>query len=234
MFERSFKRHLQGDNDLYKYVVYKPKGGDARVKAARVKLYIPGDEGLYAAIDTYLVDTTWVRTMSSKNDTDGAQQYNIEYNTELRITQGLEVCYVFSIANVYEGMSTTIERQEKVFKATETTRTKTISVNVTIPPRSRLIFYQRRYRFKNNMFFILDAWAKEWNVGSWGGYDASRKECIVEIFSEDYATLTSELDGSRIGTMDVETVTNVQGADTSRMREECTERCKETLARMGV
>lgn len=35
-------------------------------------------------------------------------------------------------------MSTTIERQEKVVKASETSGTKTVLINVTIPPRSRL------------------------------------------------------------------------------------------------
>ena len=35
------------------------------------------------------------------------------------------------------------------------------------------------------MFFILDAWEREWNVGSWGSFEIKRNECDVEIDSED-------------------------------------------------
>ena len=55
------------------------------------------------------------------------------------------------------------------------------------------------------MFFILDAWEREWNVGSWGSFEIKRNECDVEIDSEDFATLQVEFDGSKTGTIDVKT-----------------------------
>jgi len=63
------------------------------------------------------------------------------------------------------------------------------------------------------MSFIPDPWGREWSVGSWGSYEIGRKECEVEIDSEDYATLQSELDGSKTGTIDVKTVGGTHGAD---------------------
>lgn len=225
----------QSGHDLYKYVTYEPQGGNARVKAARETIYhISGDEAMHAAVDTYLVNTLWVRVMSWKNDTDAEHEYNVEYKTELRVTQGSEVNNGYSVAAAYEGITVTIEQQHKVFKSTETTETKTTSVRVTIPPRSQVIFYQRQYNFKCSMSFILDAWGQEWNVGSWGGYDLSRKDCTVEVSSEDYATLETELDGTTTGTMDVATVGAIVIAGITRKRDTCTERCKSRLEDMHV
>lgn len=167
--------------------------------------------------------------MSWKNDTDATQTYTIGFTTGLTVTAGTGVNNGFSVSNAYAGMSVTIEHQQKVFKTTETTDTKSITITVTIPPKSLLAFYQRRYLFRNSMSFILDAWDKQWNVGSWGGYDICKKECSVEIMSEDYATLRSELDGSRTGTMEVQRVSGVQIAGTTRKRENCTEKCKNKL-----
>lgn len=189
---------------------------------------------MYAAVDTYLVDATWVVISSWKNDTDAAQQATVEYRTELRVAQGAEVNHGYSIASAYKGMTITMERQNKVFKTTESTEAKTMTMKMTIPARSRLIFYQRRYSFKNSIFFILNAWAQDWNVGSWGGYNISRKDCTVEVFSDDFAILTTELDGSITGTMDVATVEAVAAAGATRKRDDCTERCKKKLEEMRV
>ena len=225
---------LKRGNDLYKYVTYKPKGGDALVKAAREEIYNGPGEALYAAVDTYLVDITWIAKLSWKNDTDAEQRYSVECTTEFRITQGSEVNKGYSVASAYKGMTVTMEGQKKVLKNTETTEMKTITVDVIVPPRSRLVFYQRRYSFKSSMFFILDTQGKDWSVCSWGGYNLSTKDCTVEVFSEDYATLETELDGYTTGTMDVATVSAVTGQGTFKMRENCTERCKKKLEEMRV
>jgi len=223
------------DSDLCKYVVYKPSGGDALVKSGRQEIYYySGDEALYAAIDTYLVDTTWVSRMSWRNDTDAEQAFTYSYTTKLTVTKGNDVSNGLSLENEYKGASVKVDHQERVFTTAETTETTTVTIKLNMAPRSLLVFYQRRYKFRNSMFFILDAWGQDWNVGSWGGYDLSRKECEVEIMSEDYATLQAELDGTTTGTMSVDTVGAVQAADTTRKRENCTERCKSKLDDMGV
>jgi len=223
------------DSDVYKYVVYKPSGGDALVNSGRqVIYYYSGDEALYAAINTYLVDTTWVSRMSWNNDTDATQTYTHSYTTGLTVTKGDDVSNGFSLGSKYKGSSVKVDHQERVFATAETTEATTVTIDLNVAPHSFLIFYQRRYRFRDSMFFILDAWGQDWNVGSWGGYDLSKKECEVEIMSDDYATLQAELDGTTTGTMSVDTVGAVQAADTTRKRENCTERCKSKLDDMGV
>jgi hypothetical protein len=108
--------------------------------------------------------------------------------------------------------------------------TRTITTTLSVPPRSLLIFYQRRYKFRSSMFFILDtAWGRFWNICGLESSDLLRKECEVEIMSEDYATLRAELDGTETGTINVDTVTGVQGVSMTKKREECSDRCKEKL-----
>jgi hypothetical protein len=187
---------------------------------------------MWAAFDTYLIDITWVPTMSWKNDTDILQPYSYSCTTGLRITSGSEVNNGFPLAAIYKGASLTINHQERVLKLTEATSSKTMTMNLSVPPRSLLIFYQRRYRFRNSIFFILNAWGKDWNVGRWEGHETTTKECEVEIMSEDYMTLQdpSQLGGT--GIVNVKTVNGVIGADATKTWADCKEDCKDKLRAM--
>jgi len=222
----------QLETDLYQYTVYKPAGGDALVKSRRQDIYfIFWSHALYAAVDTFLIDTTWVSKMTWKNNTDATQTFTHTYTTDFRITKGNEVDTGYSVAQAYKAISVTIEGQEKTF---DTTEKQTIAVTLSVSPRSRLIFYQKRYRFKESMFFILDAWNRDWNVSVSEGSNLARKECEVEIVSEDFATLMDELDGTKVGTMNVKNVNPIQGVDITRRREECPEQCRKKLGEMRV
>ncbi|KAH9957565.1 hypothetical protein BC827DRAFT_648032 [Russula dissimulans] len=221
--------------DMYKYLVYKPSTNNARIRAQRETLYHrPGDESLYAGAERYLVDITWVSTMSWRNDTAAAQTYSHTFTTELKITQGSEVNNGFSLGASYKGMSVGFN-ETRTFKSTETTESRTITITLTILPRSHLVFYQRRYTFRDSIFFILDTWNQEWNVGSWGGYALTWKHADVHIMSENYATLEEELDGSTMGTISVSTVSPIpSGGHLTRKRENITQRAKNMIDSMGA
>ncbi len=101
--------------------------------------------------------------------------------SELKITKGTEVTNSVGIGAEFKGLSLSMNSETKTFSAYESTDTQTKTITLSVPPKSTLTFYQKKYRFKITMFFILDAWGQEWNVGSQGGYDIKRKECEVEI-----------------------------------------------------
>ncbi len=215
----------------------KPAGGDALVKSGRSTIYYsPGDQAFFAAIDTYLVDTTWVHQLSWENNTDAAQTYAHQYTTELKVTKGTEVTVSVSIGAEFKGLSIGIEGSTKTFSTYETTSSQTKTLTVNVPPHKKVTFYQRQYTFTNKMFFILDAWNEEWNAGSPGGYDITRKECTVHIMSEDYLTTETELSNGAVGTIQVDTVrrANHEGDRKTRKRENLTGRAKDELSKMGV
>ncbi|KAH9959846.1 hypothetical protein BC827DRAFT_1384581 [Russula dissimulans] len=224
----------QLETDLYQYTVYKPTVGDALVHAKRQAVYVLGPhEALYAAVDTYLIDTSWVSTITWKNNTDATQTFTHTYSTNFKITKGDDVNFGYSVAQTYKGISVTIEGHDKNF---DTTEKRTITVTFNVPPRSRLVFYQKRYRFKDSMTFILNYKNAEWNVGHSNSArgEFARKECEVEIMSEDYATLTGELDGRNAGTMEVKSIDPVKGADRLFPMEMCPELCRTKLSQMGA
>ncbi|KAG7449736.1 uncharacterized protein BT62DRAFT_886055, partial [Guyanagaster necrorhizus] len=195
-------------------------------------IYIsPGDEAFYAAVDTYLIDATWVPQTTWKNTTAAAQTNTAQYTTGLTVTAGSDVTAAVGIAAAYDGLSITMDASVKTFADYETTDSMEKVVMLDVPPLSTVTFYQRKYRFRDTMFFILDAWNAEWNAGSWGGYDITRKDCAVEIMSEDYLTTVIPLNGTTTGTMVVNTVSRAEqeSARVTRTRESLTERAKEAL-----
>ncbi|KAI0635553.1 hypothetical protein C8Q77DRAFT_576665 [Trametes polyzona] len=174
--------------------------------------------------------------MSWDNDTDAAQTYALSYTTELKITSGAEVTNSVSIGSEFEGLSVSMDASVKTFSTAETTNAKTKTVTVNVPPHKKVTFYQRRYDFRSTMFFVLDAWREEWNAGSEGGYAITRKNCTVQIYSEDYLTSETELSDSATGTMNVKTVSRFyhEGDRKTRKRENLTTRAKDVLDSMGV
>jgi len=222
--------------DMYKYLVYKPSGGNARVWTQR-ELLLDGYQfqSLYAAIERYLVDITWVSAMTWRNDTDVEQKYTYTFKTELKITQGSEVNNGFSLGATFKGLSLSFNNQTKTFQSTETTESRIITIELIVPPRSHLIFYQRRYTFKDSMTFIVKhLLLGEWNLGSWGGDDLTRKDVDVQIMSEDYATLVEALDGSRTGTISVTTVAPITRASETKSRDNVSFMGNVLLLSMGV
>jgi len=189
---------------------------------------------MWAAFDIYLVDITWVSKMSWKNDTDMMQTYSYSCTTGLTITSGGEVNNGFSLGRIYQGATVTIDNQERVFKPTETKESRTTTINFSVPPRSLLTFYQRRYRFRNSIFFILNAWGKDWNVGGWKSQETARKECEVEIMSEDYVILQSPSQLGGMAIVNVNTVDGFRGTNATKTWDDCTGRCKDKLRAMYI
>ncbi|KAK0494806.1 hypothetical protein EDD18DRAFT_1463867 [Armillaria luteobubalina] len=214
----------------------RPCGDDALVKSARSAIYnFPGKESLFASIDVYLIDITWMSKMSWENDIIAEQTYPLQYMTGLQVTKGAEVTNSVSIGAEFKDLSLSMDIEAKTFTTYETTNTQIKTISLRVPPKSTVAFYQKRYRFKIKMFFILDAWGQEWNVGSQGGSDIERKECEVEIMSEDFLTTDRVLDPAT-GTIEVKTVSKADTAEARRTRkhEDLTQWSKDALSKIAI
>ncbi|KAK0189587.1 hypothetical protein F5146DRAFT_931613, partial [Armillaria mellea] len=211
------------------YVVYKASGGDALVKSGRTTIYeCPVDQTTFCVCkDTYFVDTAWVSQMSYQNTTDSDQTYTLEYTTGTKPTETADFPKSIGIGASYNGLTMTMDDQTKVFSDFETTESvmKTIS----------LTFYQRKYRFRDSMFFILDTSGEEVNVGSPDGDGVLTDEREVEIMSEDCLIVGATLSRSTTGTM---VVPSVVPADVEDGRETLDPKdlpamAKDVLTKMG-
>ncbi|KAK0189588.1 hypothetical protein F5146DRAFT_931967, partial [Armillaria mellea] len=200
--------------------------------------YSYANEAFYATRDSYLIDTTWVYKMSWENNTTAMQTYFLKYTTGLKVTQGNEVSISVGMGAAYERLLILMDVLMKVFLSTETMSGFEKTITLNIPPKLSLTFYQRKYWFRDTMFFVLDVWSVEWNAGSWGGYNIIRKDCEVEIMSEDYLMMDTLLDSFTVGTMIMPTVSrsnssNIEACRLTQKHENLTEWAKGDLSRMG-
>jgi len=194
----------------------------------------PGDEAMYAVVRRYLDRVQWVERMAWNNQTDADQKYEYYWSTGLTITEGKEVTNGFSLGASYEGMSIGIDHSTRTFKSTETTSTWGETITITVPRRSELIFYQKRFDFADEITFVNDAWGKEWNIGSWGSYTPyTTKKTAVQIMAEEYFTRDGRLPEGP-GTAIADTFQEVLPAGWTRNREDVTSRAKKVLTDMGL
>ncbi|PPQ76351.1 hypothetical protein CVT24_008120 [Panaeolus cyanescens] len=220
--------------DIFQYATYKPSG-TARAWAGRKTIYYwSGDEGMYACIDRYLETINWVQIFSWNNTSAATQTYQISYTTSLKITSGSEINAGVNLGASYEGMSIGVDLSVKTFKSTETTSSQTTTITVNVPPNSLVVFYQKRYDFRDNTTFVNDAWGQEWNAGPWGGYNPlTTKTSYVQIMADEYFTSSKQLPVGP-GTVQCNTVSQAQKAGITRKRENLTGACKDKLSAMGL
>ncbi|KAF8907580.1 hypothetical protein CPB85DRAFT_1436425 [Mucidula mucida] len=210
-------RSLAAPHDLYDYRVYNTTSTMCTF-AGRVTFYSrPGDEAMYAVVNRFLKRVQWVQLIAWKNDTDATQQYQYSYTTGLTITQGSEITNGFNLGASYKGMSIGVNHSRHTFKTTKITSSATTTITVSVPPRSELMFYQKRFDFCNNITFINNAWGQD----------------LVKIMAEEYFTKSARLPEGP-GSVAVDSVLAALLAGWTRKRENITQRAKDTLTRMGL
>ncbi|KAJ7731618.1 hypothetical protein B0H16DRAFT_1468993 [Mycena metata] len=224
--------------NLYEFRVWnipRPTATNRVTFGARETIYYrPGDEAMYAIVRRYLDRVQWIERMAWNNQTDADQRYEYYWSTGLTITEGKEVTNGFSLGATYEGMSIGVDHSSRTFKSTETTSTWGETLIITVPRRSELIFYQKRFDFTDVILFVNDAWGKEWNIGSWGSYaPLATKITAVQIMAEEYFTRDGRLPEGP-GTATADTVPHIIPPSYVRKREDVTQRARNVLADMGL
>ncbi|KAJ7901359.1 hypothetical protein B0H13DRAFT_1622046 [Mycena leptocephala] len=225
-------KSLAAPGGLYEYRVYRPTG-TARTFAGRQTLYSwAGDQAMHAIINRFLERVQWAQIFVWRNDTKETQQRQHSYTTGLTITEGSEVNNRFNLGGTYEGMSIGFSHSTRTFKSTETTSSTTTTIIVAVPAHSELIFYQKRYDFRDEITFINDAWGQHWNIGPWGGYyPLTTRVTSVNIMAEEYFTASARLPEGP-GSVAVSTVASAPLAGLTRKRENVTKAAKGVLDRI--
>ncbi|KAJ7024643.1 hypothetical protein C8F04DRAFT_1301751 [Mycena alexandri] len=209
-------------------------GSRATFSSRETIYYKANDEAMYAVIRRYLNRIQWIQRMVWNNDTDAPQYKEYEQVTGLTITQGSDVTNGFNLGASYKGMSIGIDHSTRTFKSTETTETWKEIIKINVPPRSELIFYQKRFDFTDEIYFILDAWGHDHTIGIWGAFTPpTTKVTSVYIMAEEYYTRTGSLpEGPGAATAD--SVPWVQLPLERLKRDGTTKRAKNVLADMGL
>ena len=77
---------------------------------------------------------------------------------------GTETNRELNIGLAYRGLSVGYGTSTKTFTSNETVDERETTTVYTIPAQSSLYVYQRRYHFRDDIWWIADAWNDLWNV----------------------------------------------------------------------
>ncbi|KAI3606055.1 hypothetical protein WG66_003925 [Moniliophthora roreri] len=147
----------------------------------------PGDLALYKAIDLHFVEYEWVLIANLENDAGSLATYEQEYRVGLQFTSGSEYDAPWNISAEFSGLNFGYQQINKVFSKSETsTQGATFKAGVTVGPNSRAYLYQKRYKFRPEVWFLLDAWAKMWAVGQLQVNRPLTRSAVVVIDSDEY------------------------------------------------
>ena len=194
----------------------------------------PELEALYQFLDTKSQGFEWILQMSWVNESSSPQTYQETVTEGLVNRSGSETEVHFGISAAFKGLGIDIGSSHKTFTEQETSHIRQIQKTITVIPNATTYFYQKRYRFKSTVWFVNDGWGEEWLVGTKGSYIAVTRDALVEIESNEFATLTRQLNGST--TIAAETPKNIKYPSNFRARkfENITARAKRELAKRGI
>ena len=198
--------------------------------------YSPGDEALSKIIDLHITGYTWELVASWINETTETDTFTQEYSCGYKVTEGTEAETHWKATGEFKGLGIEIGGSSKNFSSQETSESAKITRTINVGPNSSLYFYQKRYKFKPEVWFILDAWNENWTVGSRNSYVYARVDECVDIDSSEFLTTPSAVSGKAPGSLTCTSQSDLKHPGDTRVRkfENCTTRCQENLINKGV
>ena len=190
------------------------------------------DEALYKIIDLHVTGYTWELVASWINETTETDTYTQEYSCGYTVTEGTETEIHWKATGELKGLGIEIDGSSKNFSSQETSESAKITRTINVGPKSSLYFYQKRYKFKPEVWFILDAWGKNWTVGSRNSDVYARANECVDIDSSEFLTTSSAVSGKAPRSLTCTSQSDLKHPrDTPVKRfENCTKSCRESLS----
>jgi len=217
------------------HLEYTATDGKGVCHQAKSSLYSSaGDEALSKVIDLRFSGYTWRLLASWKNDTSDKEQFQYECSSSLTVTKGSEADTHWKVSGEFKGLGVEIGGASKTFSTEEVTTTTKKTLTGSIDPNKSVYLYQKLYKFDWEVWYILDAWGKNWTVGNWKSSGYAHKSGTTEISSFDFLTTNSELSGKE--TISCKSQSDVDTPDryTTKQFQDCTRSCQNYLHDRGV
>ncbi|PPR07681.1 hypothetical protein CVT24_003924 [Panaeolus cyanescens] len=219
--------------DLYDFQVYRPNN-TGRVWSGLEQIYSAPIQDLYGRVTRHLESITWVQITSWNNLMPTDQVFEVSFTTSLRFTQGSEVNRGFNMGATYKGLSIGVNGSRRNFTESETTTSRTVTLRINVPANTLMVFYQRRYDFRDETNFRHYRARQNWAVGVWNAYHPlETKISRVQIMSEEYFTATRFLPHGP-GTVNVTLAPQVALPRDTLRRNDTMPRARRNIAAMGI
>ncbi|CAE7208517.1 unnamed protein product [Rhizoctonia solani] len=173
-----------------------PNSGEQVVvgQIQRTVINRPGQEALLALLEPFLRRVEWELIASYSNRSSSYQKVELQTRTRLTVTNGIEASTNLNIPGSFAGLTFTFGGTTKTFTPAETTEagvqaTKTYSLE----PMKTLYIYQRRYTFRERVWWIMDAWGKYWTAGNDGNNETIQASILLHIYADEFLTSEVEL-----------------------------------------
>ena len=179
----------------------------------------------------------WTLRFDWVNETSADNTYTRSVQEGLYISEGEETERNFGVSGAFRGLSISAGGSTKRFSQRETSRIVEVRKEVVVPAHSHTFFYQKEYRFLNQVWFWqrVPAWLNHnhFGVGRLNSGQRYLQTARTSIFSEEYATLNRRLTGTT--TMSASGVGRFpDDPPVTRQFQNITQRAKDTLARWGI
>lgn len=208
-------------------------GYDWVTKQSKQQIYYKAnDQALYAIKDLQFVGWEWVLIYSHVNDSNESVSYEEEVTIKHTFKSGASNDLEWKLGLEFHGASVSGGGASHTFTEEEISQGTKRTHKFTVPAKSALYVYQRRYNFKSVVWFILDAWNELSRVGHNDNYE--RVEAVAESFvdANELASTLEEITGATTFVPDA----GGERAkfDHTRRFYNCTERCKGNLQSHGI
>lgn len=165
---------------------------------SRQVFHFPGDEALRAIVETFLLRVTWVQVFARHNFTTTDISQTVRVLSRRTVASGTETNRELNIGLAYRGLSIGYGTSTKTFSSNETVSEHETTTVYTIPPQRSLYVYQRRYYFRDDIWWIADAWRDYWNVCTpGGGFNLLRVSNQSHIDAEEHIAIDVPLTGTQ-------------------------------------
>jgi len=223
---------IEADNSLLRTLVLDANNTIVN-QVSRQVFDIPGDEALHAIVESFLLRVTWVKISERHNFTTTPIIQTVRVLTRRTVASGSETNQELNIGLAYDGLSVGYGTSTKTFTSNETVSEHETTTTYTILPQTSLYVYQRRYHFRDEIWWIANAWEKLWNVCTpGGGYTLLRVSNESHIDAEEHIAIDSPLTGTQSVSVSKHETANRASRQTNRQFHNHTKKTRNAVTKV--
>lgn len=223
-------------NTLVDFLVYRVH--DIIVDRHFHLVYQNNTENLVRRLDTKSQGFEWILEFQWVNETNSDNTYTITTEEGLTFQTGQEIERNFGASTAFKGLGINVGGSKKTFTSRETSSSTKIEKTIQVAARSTIYFYQKRYKFLQEVWFWqkVPSWTNHnhFRIGSDVTYNIVKRTATVYIGSNEWASLNRRLSGTT--TISAEAAPPINPADPSTVRQftNITQRAKNQLKSWGI